>query len=62
LYGDLGTGGSDLSWQVMASVGYRCSWGSIVSGWRHLDVDYDSSALKLDLAMTGPFLGVTFRF
>jgi len=62
LYGDVGTGGSDVSWQLLASFGYRCSWGAIVGGWRHLDVDYGSDSLNLDVALTGPFFGATFYF
>lgn len=61
-YGDIGTGGSDLTWQVFGSIGYRFSWGSIVGGWRHLDVDYDKDELLIDAALTGPFVGVVFRF
>ncbi len=61
-YGDVGTGGSDFTWQVLGSVGYRFSWGSIIGGWRHLDVDYDKDKLRIDAAITGPFVGVAFRF
>jgi hypothetical protein len=61
-YGDVGTGGSDLSWQAVAAVNYEFSWGAIAAGWRHLDVDYDSGGLKLDCALSGPFLGAALRF
>jgi hypothetical protein len=61
-YGDVGGGGSDLSWQLMLSAGFRFSWGSIVGGWRHLDIDYADGPLQFDAALTGPFLGVSFRF
>jgi len=59
---DIGAGGSDLSWQLFAGVGYRFSWGSIVGGWRYLHIDYDKSDFKLDAALTGPFIGASFRF
>ncbi len=62
LYGDVGKGGSDFTWQAFASIGYRFSWGSIVGGWRHLYVDYDEDNLRIDAAITGPFLGAMFRF
>lgn len=62
LYGDVGAGGSDSTWQVAANIGYEFEWGSILGGWRHLVVDYDSGALKIDAALSGPFVGARFRF
>ncbi|MBP2674431.1 MAG: hypothetical protein H6Q84_1271 [Deltaproteobacteria bacterium] len=62
LQGDVGTGGSDVSWQGIASLGYRVSWGTIVGGWRYLKVDYEDGDTKMDLALSGPFFGVIFRF
>jgi hypothetical protein len=62
LQGDLGTGGSDYSWQGIATLGYRVSWGTIVGGWRYLKVDYEDGDTKADLALSGPFFGVIFRF
>lgn len=59
---DVGTGGSRLSWQLFAGVGYRFGWGSIVGGWRHLHVDVDKSNFRLDGALSGPFLGASFTF
>jgi hypothetical protein len=60
--GDAGTGGSDLSWQLVAAAGYRFSWGSALAGWRHLDADYETGTYRLDAALSGPFLGVGFTF
>ena len=62
LQGDVGGGGSDLSYQAIAALGYRFSWGSLVGGWRYLHVDYEDGPYRLDAALTGPFLGATFRF
>ena len=62
VYGDLGAGGSNRSWQAAATVNYEFTWGALVGGWRHLDVDFDSSGMKLDAALSGPFLGATLRF
>ena len=62
LQGDIGAGGSDFSWQGIASLGYRVSWGTIAGGWRHLKVDYESGDTVADLALSGPFFGVVFRF
>jgi hypothetical protein len=62
LYGDVGAGGSNGTWQALASIGYHFQWGAIVGGWRHLYVDYDKDSLKIDAALSGPFLGASFRF
>jgi hypothetical protein len=61
-YGDVGAGGSDLSWQAAATVAYEFSWGSIVGGWRHLVLDYEKDGFRIDAALSGPFLGAVFRF
>jgi hypothetical protein len=61
-YGDVGAGGSDQSWQAVAAVNYEFSWGAVAAGWRHLVVDYYSGSLKLDAALSGPFLGAVLRF
>lgn len=60
---DVGGGGSDLSWQLFGGVGYRYSWGSVVGGWRHLHIDYEKSGgIRLDAALSGPFIGASFQF
>ena len=61
-YGDVGAGGSNRTWQAAAVVNYEFSWGAVAGGWRHLDVDYESGGLKLDAALSGPFLGAMLRF
>jgi len=59
---DVGAGGSNLSWQAIGAIGYRFRWGSIIGGWRYLKVDYDDGPFVLDAALTGPFIGASFRF
>jgi len=59
---DVGTGGSNLSWQLFGGLGYRFGWGSVVGGWRHLHVDISKSDFRLDGALSGPFLGASFQF
>ncbi len=55
--------GSDFSWHVMAAVGYQFSRHvSVETGWKHLDVDYQSGAFIWDVALSGPFLAFTFSF
>lgn len=62
LQGDVGTGGSDYTWQGNGSLAYRFSWCSIAAGWRHLKVKYEKSGMILDAALSGPYLGILFRF
>lgn len=61
-YGDVGTGGSNLSWQAAATIGYEFQWGSLIAGWRYLAADYDNNGLKIDAALGGPMVGASFRF
>jgi hypothetical protein len=62
VHADAGAGGSDLSWQLIGSIGHDYDWGSIVGGWRHLSADYDSGGYTLDAALSGPFAGAMFEF
>jgi hypothetical protein len=61
-YADIGTGDSDLSWQLYAGIGYRFGWGNIKLGYRHLSYELDDDFLMQDLALSGPILGVGFTF
>jgi hypothetical protein len=61
--GDVGAGGSDLTWEAAAGAGYDVSQCcALTLGYRHLDVDYESSEFVNDLYMTGPILGFSWRF
>lgn len=55
--------GSDLTWQVLASLGYQFNerW-SVQGGWRHLSTKKDLGGRDIKLELGGPFLGVTVRF
>jgi hypothetical protein len=35
---------------------------SLVSGYRHQEVDYQYNNFLLDVELTGPMYGLTFRF
>lgn len=59
---DIGTGDSDLTWQAFAGVGYRFGWGDIKLGYRYLSYDQEDDKLLQDLALSGPIMGVGFRF
>lgn len=63
-YGGFGIGdSSDRTWQVVATVCYACNetW-SMSGGYRHLFVDRTNDGTDYSLEMSGPFLGVTYRF
>ncbi len=60
--GDVGTGDSDLTWQALAAVNYRFEKVGVVVGYRYLDYDFDDSDVFDDLNLSGPFVGVKFRF
>jgi hypothetical protein len=59
--------GSDFSWQAIALFDYRFGKSnSAIFGWRHLDWDYDDGygiqRFEMDTYMTGPIIGLRFRF
>jgi hypothetical protein len=61
-YVDVGTGQSRLTWQAMAGIGYSFDWGTTTLAWRYLDYEFDPNAAIQDVSLSGPFLGVTFRW
>jgi len=60
-YGDIGAGSSNSTWQAMLGLGYRFGWGDLVFVVRSLSYNFTDSS-QLDLRMTGPALGASFRF
>jgi len=61
-YADIGTGDSDLTWQLFAGIGYQFGWGDVRLGYRYLKYELDDGKLLEDLELNGPLLGVGFRF
>jgi len=61
-YADIGTGGSDLSYQLFAAIGYRFGWGDIRLGYRHLSYEMDDDFIMQNMDLSGPVLGVGFTF
>jgi len=61
-YADVGTGQSDLTWQVFGGVGYTYSWGSVLAGWRYLDYKFKSDSKVESLNFNGPMIGVAFNW
>ncbi|WP_156412433.1 outer membrane protein [Bosea sp. Root483D1] len=62
-YGDIGAGSSRLTWQLRGTIDYSFNenW-SVSVGYRHLAVDYRSGSYVFDTALSGPIMGVSYRF
>lgn len=64
-YADIGGFGvgSDLTYQIAATVNYQVSENLFLSiGYRHLYLDYSDDGTSFDGALSGPLLGATWRF
>lgn len=60
---DVGAGGSDLTWQVGASVEYRINNWDLSFGYRHMEWDLGNSSNVLsDLSFSGPIIGAKIAF
>jgi hypothetical protein len=59
-YADIGGNSSNWTWQAMLGVGYHFHWGDAVFVVRSLSYNFNGN--ELDLRMTGPALGASFRF
>jgi len=63
---DIGTGESDLTWQAFAGVGYEYDNFDIAVGYRHLEWDFSNNkhggGLFKDISVSGPIVGVKYRF
>jgi hypothetical protein len=55
--------GSELTWSVLGTFNYVFSdnWSASV-GYKHMSVDYDDDGYVFDVDMSGPVIGVTYRF
>jgi hypothetical protein len=55
--------GSDLTWQVFASLGYQFNerW-SVQGGWRYVAIDKSIDGRDVENDFSGPLLGFTARF
>lgn len=61
-YADIGTGDSDLTWQMFGGVGYAFNWGEVSLTYRYLAYDQGSDKSLQNIGFGGPKLGVGFRF
>ena len=61
-YADVGTGESNLTWQVMGGVGHAFKWGEVIAAWRHMEYRFPSDSTLSRLKFDGPAVGATFRW
>lgn len=56
--------GADFTWQVLATVDYEISEGiALRTGYRHIGLNYTNDAgTEIDYNLSGPIIGMTFRF
>ena len=61
-YADVGTGNTDLTWTAQGVLAYRFDSVDAYAGWRHQEWDGVGEKVIKDLDLSGPILGVRFRF
>jgi len=62
LYGGFGVASHSL-YDVSVFVGYEWANGiELYGGWRIADTKYDNGSFKWNITMSGPMLGLTFKF
>jgi len=55
--------GADSEWGAFGAVTWRKSDRlSFTGGYRHLAVDYEDARLRYDVSLTGPILGLAWRY
>ena len=58
-YLDIGTGQSQLTWQIAGGIGYSYNSRSVFAMWRYLDYHFQSKGLD-NINMNGPMVGIAF--
>jgi len=61
-YLDVGTGTAAITSQAMAGIEYRYSWGELQLLYRYLYYDLKGDKLLQNVSLSGPAIGVNFRF
>jgi len=61
-YADVGSGDTDLTWQVLAGFNYRFDKVDAGFGYRYLKWEFDDGGVLNDLDINGPYAGVRFKF
>ncbi|MER9200892.1 hypothetical protein NKJ28_27520 [Mesorhizobium sp. M0145] len=55
--------GADFTWQVLGIVNYLLTdHFSVSAGYKHLAIDHDDEGYVFDATLSGPVLGITYRF
>lgn len=58
-----GFSGSSDTWQVVATMDYKITDGlSARFGYRHMDISKTINGSKVDIGLSGPVIGLTYRF
>jgi len=61
-YLDVGTGDSELTWQILGGIGYAFNWGDVTATWRYLDYQSGASTGIVGENMSGPQIAYAFRW
>ena len=61
-YADIGTGQSDLTWQVLADFNYEFSKVDLGFGYRILEWRLDGEGFLDEFQISGPYAGIIFKF
>lgn len=61
-YGDVGTGQSDVTWQLFGAIGYEIKNIDLFAGYRYIGWRFDDVAGLDALDTYGPVLGARFKF
>jgi hypothetical protein len=61
-HADIGAGDSDLTWQLMAGIGYRLASGHLIAAWRHLDYRFQGDKAIEGASLNGPSIGFVMRW
>lgn len=61
-YGDVGAGGSRLTWQALGQVAWVHSWGDVALGWRYMEFKQGRQNATANLKMNGPIITLNWRF
>lgn len=59
---DVGTGDTDITWQAFAGVGYKYENFDVIAGYRHLEWEFDNDVVLNSLDVSGPIIGIKYRF
>jgi hypothetical protein len=61
-YVDVGAGDSDRTSQAAFGIGRTLRFGEVFGTYRYLDYDLKNESLLSDLDMSGPAIGISYRF